>query len=57
MNKLTREITRVMRPAAALIAYICEDDYRRREYYLELRNIGKDGMMEAGKPVSQKFVR
>jgi len=57
MNKLTRQITRAMRPKAALIAYACEKDYLNSEYFLELRRIGRDGMMEAGKPVSRKFVQ
>jgi len=57
MNKLTKEITKMFRPSAALVVYTCEDDYSRREYYLELRNIGKDGMMGAGKPVSMNFIQ
>jgi hypothetical protein len=57
MNRLTKQITYTMRPAAALIAYAGEEEYRRKEYYLELRNIGNDGLMEAGKPVGRKFVR
>ena len=46
-----------MQPAAALIAYTFEGEYRHREYYLELRSIGKDGLMGAGKPVNVKFIR
>ena len=57
MNKITKDITRVMRPAAALIAYICDDDYKRKDYFLEFRKIGKEGTMGAGKPVSIKFVQ
>jgi PRTRC genetic system protein B len=57
MNKITKHVTRAMRPAAALIAYICEDDYFRKEYHLEFRKIGKNGIMGAGKPVSKKFVQ
>jgi PRTRC genetic system protein B len=47
----------MMRPVAALIAYAGEDENRQKDYYLEFRKIGKEGMMEAGKPVSIKFVQ
>ena len=57
MNKLTKELTRSLKPAAALIAYICEDDFSRREYFLECRTINKDGLMGAGKPVSLNFIQ
>ena len=57
MNKLTKELTRIMQPAAALIVYLCEDDYLRRDYFLELRKINKNGLMEAGKPVSMNFIQ
>ena len=57
MNKITKELTLIFQPAAALIAYACETDYRKSEYYLELRKIGKDGIMQAGKPVSRKFIQ
>lgn len=57
MNRITKHVTRAMRPAAALIAYVCENDYLRNEYHLEFRNIRKDGLMGAGKPVSRKFVQ
>ena len=57
MNELTKELTRSLIPAAALIAYICEDDFSRREYFLECRSINKDGLMGAGKPVSQHFIQ
>jgi len=56
MNRITKHTTRVMRPEAALIVYSCENEYPQKEYFLEFRNIGKDGLMEAGKPVSQKFI-
>jgi len=57
MNKLTKEITRSMHPAAALIAYCSENEYGRKEHYLEFRNIGNTGMMGAGKPVSLQFIQ
>ena len=57
MNKLTKEITRSMQPVAALVAYCSEDQYSRKEHYLEFRSIGKNGLMSAGKPVSQKFIQ
>ena len=56
MNNFTRNITRTMRPSAALIAYVCED-YYNKEYYLEIRKINKDGLMGTAKPVSHKFVQ
>jgi PRTRC genetic system protein B len=57
MNNLTKEISRLMQPTAALIVYYCDDSYLRRNYYLELRNINKSGLMEAGKPVSLNFIQ
>jgi PRTRC genetic system protein B len=57
MNRLTEQIARLMRPAAALIAYVSEDENWQKDYYLEFCKIGKDGFMEAGKPVSTKFVQ
>jgi PRTRC genetic system protein B len=57
MNKLTKEITLSMHPVAALIAYCSENDYGRKEHYLEFRNISKNGLMGAGKPVSTCFIR
>jgi PRTRC genetic system protein B len=57
MNKLTKDISQMMYPAAALIAYTGENEYRNSKYFLEFRSIGKDGLMEAGKPVSQKFIQ
>jgi len=57
MNKLTKEITRSMHPVAALIAYCSEDEYGRKEHYLEFRNIRENGMMGAAKPVSFQFIQ
>ena len=57
MNKLTKEITRSMHPVAALIAYCSEDEYSRKEHYIEFRNIRDNGMMGAGKSVSLKFIQ
>ena len=57
MNRITRQIARMMRPTAALIAYSSEDENWQKDYYLEFRKIGNDGLMEAGKPVSHKFVQ
>lgn len=50
-------MTRLMQPTAALIAYTCEDDYQRNEYFLESRSIGSNGVMGAGKPVSNSFIK
>jgi PRTRC genetic system protein B len=47
----------MMRPTAALIAYACEDENWQKDYYLEFRKIGNDGVMESGKPASIKFVQ
>ena len=57
MNRITRQIARMMRPVAALIAYVSEDENWQKDYYLEFRKIGKTGVMEAGKPVSIKFIQ
>ena len=57
MNKLTQEITRSMHPTAALIAYQTENEYGSKEHYLEFRNIGDNGRMGAGKPVSLQFIQ
>ena len=46
-----------MYPVAALIAYQSENEYGNKEHYLELRNIGDNGMMGAGKPVSTRFIQ
>jgi PRTRC genetic system protein B len=56
MNRLTRKITETMQPTSALIVYTYDEDYRRN-YYLELRSIDKNGLMGAGKPVSTKFIQ
>ncbi len=57
MNKLTQQLTRLMKPTAALIAYMCENEYQHKEYFLEFRSIGKNGLMDAGKPVSHSFIK
>jgi PRTRC genetic system protein B len=57
MNKLSKEITLSMHPVAALIAYCSEIEYRSKEFYLEFRNISKNGTMGAGKPVSLQFIQ
>lgn len=53
MNQLTKEITSLMYPHAALIVYKTERDDR---YFLELRRIGDDGRMESGSPVTVEFM-
>jgi len=55
VNKLTKEITNVLQPSAALIVYTHED-FNSRRFYPELRNIGSDGLMGAGKPVNLNFI-
>ena len=59
MNRLTREITRAMHPKHALIVYDCDDciNGTHGRFYLELHNINKYGVMEAGKPVSINFIQ
>lgn len=46
-----------MHPVAALIAYFSEEEYGRKEHYLEFRSISDAGRMGAGKPVSVKFIQ
>mgnify|MGYP000021453832 FL=1 len=53
MNKLTEEITSLLRPQAALIAYHCPESHN--DYYLEMREI-ENGKMGAGRPVSCEFM-
>ena len=56
MNTLTKELTRALKPVAALIAYRMQNNGYRSEYYLEARSIGNDGMMGTGKPVTRRFM-
>ena len=48
-----------MHPKHALIVYDCDDCiYSTHDrFYLELHNINKDGVLEAGKPVSINFIQ
>ena len=58
-NQLTREITDILIPRAALIAYSTDGlshDECSRNYFLEVRNIGADGMMQEGRPVTVEFM-
>lgn len=52
-NELTRQVTTLLQPKAALIAYSSEvyDDF-----YLELRTVGPDGRMSEGRPVTVEFM-
>lgn len=55
-NKLTEELTAVMKPKAAIVAYQHEG-YRTSSYYLELRRINDKGVMGAGMPVPLTFLK
>ena len=58
-NQLTREITNPLIPRAALIAYSTEEDSHdecSRNYFLEVRAIGSDGIMREGCPVTVEFM-
>ena len=57
-NQLTREITDVLVPRAALIAYSAEEmpHTGSRRYFLELREIDSRGNMAEGKPVTVEFM-
>ena len=57
MNKLTGRLIRTMQPTAALVVYTCEGGYYDDKYYLEIRGVNSAGLMEAGKPVSLKFMQ
>jgi hypothetical protein len=55
MNRLTEEINSRMVPHTALIAYK-GDGQLEHEYYVEVRKIGENGVMGAGRPVTYKFM-
>ncbi len=54
-NRLTEELTSVLVPKAALIAYQA-DGPGNGSYYLEMRRILADGTMGAGMPVPWSFL-
>ena len=56
MNDLTRNLTSLLKPKAALIAYIIDKDLRGSEYFLELREIDDQGRMGAAQPVTYEFM-
>lgn len=55
MNELTKNLTSILRPCAALIAYRTEEEYAHK-YYLELRPIDKAGRMREARPVTYDFM-
>jgi PRTRC genetic system protein B len=55
MNKLTEQLKSLYRPKAALIAYQGENA-RTSEYFLELRQIDKNGVMSEAMPVTYDFM-
>ena len=58
-NQLTREITKVLIPRAALIAYSTSvqfNDESSRQYFLEVRDIGPYGIMRECRPVTVEFM-
>lgn len=55
MNELTRNITSVLTPRAALIAY-SHTGYGKEIYHLELREIDERGEMGEARPVTYDFL-
>lgn len=55
MNKLTEQLKSFYRPKAALIAYEGENT-KNNEYFLELRQIDKNGAMGEAIPVTYSFM-
>ncbi|MFR3216408.1 MAG: PRTRC system protein B [Dysgonomonas mossii] len=55
MNKLTEELKSLLRPKAALIAYQGENT-KSHDYFLELREIDKNGAMGEAIPVTFGFM-
>lgn len=53
MNKITTQITAMMQPKAALIAY---ENSEEKNYFLELRTIDNNGKMSEGMPVTYEFM-
>lgn len=53
MNKITTQITAMMQPRAALIAYENSED---KNHFLELRAIDESGKMGEGVPVTYEFM-
>lgn len=56
MNELTKKLTALLRPKAALIAYIIDEDLRESKYFLELRKIDEDGKMGEACPVTYELM-
>lgn len=55
MNKLTEQLKSLYRPKAALIAYQGENT-KSNEYFLELRQIDRNGVMGEAIPVTYNFM-
>lgn len=59
MNELTRKLRALLRPKAALIAYVRENDCYDscdNTYFIEARDIDERGMMGEGRPVTVEFM-
>lgn len=59
INQLTRDIADILIPRAALIAYLTDERLRAESgwnYFLEAREIGDDGVMREGRPVTVEFM-
>lgn len=57
MNNLTNDMKKIMTPKAAIIAYQYDDRIKNNcRYFLEMRPIGKSGLMGAGIPVTYEFM-
>jgi PRTRC genetic system protein B len=55
-NILTEELLSMLVPKVALVAYENSGEHGDK-YYLEMRTIGEDGIMGAGKPVTYEFLK
>ena len=55
-NALTKKITAMFRPTAALIAYATETNSHDASYHLEVREIDDEGRFSEGRPVTHEFM-
>ncbi len=55
MNELTRNLTSLLEPKAALVAY-AHTEYGQDRYHLELREIDERGIMGEARPVTYDFL-
>ncbi|OUQ51633.1 PRTRC system protein B [Alistipes sp. An116] len=58
-NELTRKLRTLLRPKAALIVYVRDNDNHYAygdTYFIEVRDINENGMMGEGRPVTVEFM-